>query len=267
MSSSSPQPSAPSTTLRSSVTKRIIVFVLRIVVLAGFTAGAIALGLLAGHFLPKKNPQPPLFLRLLDSEAAKIVTPQPDLNETVATLSPEAEVAIEQEIAGIEAQLQVLASRTQKLESELNLDAQTGALDARLANLTELLAAEPEDFTPDDEAIATPDQANLKIALPSAALFTEAGQLKPEAEEILDAIAIDLQQTQSETITIAGHSFPEDKANAAALSLQQAQAVKIYLAQQVPGDLRWSVVGYGSTRPIEADNTQANQRIEITTTK
>jgi outer membrane protein OmpA-like peptidoglycan-associated protein len=148
----------------------------------------------------------------------------------------------------------------------LALSEQAGDLAVRLENLTELLSAEPEDFTPSSEAAetATPN-AGLKITLPSAVLFTADGQITPEAEGILDAIAIDLQQIQGNTITIAGHSFPEDNSQAAGRSLQQAQAVRVYLEQQVPGDFRWSVVGYGSTQPIETDNIQANQRIEIIT--
>lgn len=234
--------------------------------LSGFTAGAIALGLVAGHFLPTKNPQPPLFVRLLAGQGLKTIVPKPAVNETVATLSAEEEAAIAEEISGVEAQLQVLNERTEKLESELALSAQSGDLAVRLAHLTELLSVEPEDFTPSPEATetATPN-ADLKITLPSAVLFTADGQITPEAEEILDAIAIDLQQIQGDTITIAGHSFPEDNSQAAGRSLQQAQAVKVYLAQQVPGDFRWSVVGYGSTQPIEAGNVQANQRIEIIT--
>lgn len=266
VSSSSPQPPAPSTTRRPSVTKWIIVFILRIVVLSGFTAGAIALGLVAGQFLPTRNPQPPLFMRLLAGQGLKTIVPKPAVNETVANLTAEEEAAIAEEIKGIEAQLQVLTERTQKLESELALSQQEGDLTRRLTNLTELLEAEPEDFTPSPETTdATTQSENLKITLPSAVLFTADGQLTPEAEGILDAIAIDLQQVQGKTITIAGHSFPEDNSQAAGRSLQQAQAVKVYLAQQVPGDFRWSVVGFGSTQPIETENTQANQRIEIIT--
>lgn len=234
--------------------------------MSGFTAGAIALGLVAGQFLPTRNPQPPLFMRLLAGQGLKTIVPKPAVNETVANLTAEEEAAIAEEIKGIEAQLQVLTERTQKLESELALSQQEGDLTRRLTNLTELLEAEPEDFTPSPETTdATTQSENLKITLPSAVLFTADGQLTPEAEGILDAIAIDLQQVQGKTITIAGHSFPEDNSQAAGRSLQQAQAVKVYLAQQVPGDFRWSVVGFGSTQPIETENTQANQRIEIIT--
>lgn len=263
VSSSSPQASTPSTARRPSVTKWIIVFILRIVVLTGFGAGAIALGLLAGHFTPSSNPSPPLFLRLFTKKSAEISIPKPVVNETVAKLTPEQKAAIETEIKGIREQLQVLEGRTQKLESELDLGTQSGDLTVRLTNLTELLTADPEVIPSPTEAKPQASTNTLKITLPSNVLFSQGGQLNPDAEEILDAIAIDLQQTKSQTITIAGHHFASGDIKAEELSFQQAQAVKVYLAKQVPGNHRWMMVGYGASRPLETDNIQANQRIEI----
>lgn len=263
VSSSSPQASTPSTARRPSVTKWIIVFILRIVVLTGFGAGAIALGLLSGHLVPRINPSPPLFLRLFEKKSAKIAIPKPAVNETVAQLTPEEKAAIETEIKGIREQLQVLEGRTQKLESELDLATQSGDLAVRLTNLTELLSADPKVITPPTEAEPQTSPNNLKITLPSNVLFSQGGQLSPDADEILDAIAIDLQQTKSKTITIAGHHFASGEVKAEELSFQQAQAVKVYLAKQVPGNYRWIMVGYGASRPLATDNIQANQRIEI----
>ncbi len=264
MSSSSSQPQAQSTVRRPSVTKWIIVFILRIVVLSGFAAGAIALGLLAGHFTPTNNPQKPLFLRLFSGSGNFADVTEPELNQTVAALSDEERAAIEEEIAGIQAQLQVLTTRTQKLEAELELGTQNGNLAGRLTNLNELLAADPEEFSPTEATATTPDN-DLKITLPSNVLFNDGGQLSPEAEEILGAIAIDLQQTRLNTIKIAGHSFPENAEQAEALSFQQAQSVTAFLDAQIDGNYRWLVVGYGDSQPLAADDQNANQRIEITT--
>ena len=267
MSSSSSQPQAPSTVRTPSVTKWIIVFILRIVVLSGFAAGAIALGLIAGHFTPTNNPQKPLFLRLLANNFTGITSEaKPELNQTVANLSEEERTAIAAEIEGIEAQLQVLATRTQKLESELDLQGQTGALANRLGNLTTLIETNPDEFIPSTASNNVPDN-DLKITLPSSVLFNNQGQLSAEAEELLGAIAIDLQQTRLTTIKIAGHSFPENAEQAEALSFQQAQSVKAFLGSQIEGNYRWLVVGYGDSQPIGTDDPSANQRIEIITQK
>ena len=268
MSSSSSQPQAPSTVRSPSVTKWIIVFILRIVVLSGFTAGAIALGLLAGHLTPTNNPQQPLFLRLISNNLSGL-TPEskPELNQTVANLSEEERTAIATEIEGIEAQLQVLATRTQKLEAELDVGGQNGSLARRLGNLTTLIETNPDEFEPSAATNSTVPDNDLKITLPSSVLFNNQGQLSAEAEELLGAIAIDLQQTRLTTVKIAGHSFPENTEQAEALSFQQAQAVKTFLDAQIEGNYRWLVVGYGDSQPIASDDPNANQRIEIITQK
>lgn len=266
MSSSSSQPQAPSTVRSPSVTKWIIVFILRIVVLSGFATGAIALGLLTGQFTPTNNPQKPLFLRLFASDFTGVATDtKPNLNQTVVNLSEAERTAIATEIEGIEAQLQVLATRTQKLESELDLVGQTGTLMNRLGNLTALIETNPEEFTPNATNPSPSD--DLKITLPSSVLFNNQGQLSTEAEELLGAIAIDLQQTRFTTIKIAGHSFPENIAEAEALSFQQAQAVKTFLDAQIEGNYRWLVVGYGDSQPLANNDQNTNQRIEIITQK
>ncbi len=266
MSSSSPQPPTPSTVRRSSVTKWIIVFVLRIVVLSGFTAGAIALGMMAGHLTPASDPRSPLFLRLWQTKNPTVAPQKPVLNPTVATLREENKAAIEQEIQGIQEQLQVLIGRTQKLETELKLDPQSGDLAGRLANLTELLAENPEDLpTLPSPAVKPTATNNLKITLPSAVLFDQGGQLTLAAEDILDAIAIDLQQMQGKTIKIAGHAAAKGQVKAEERSFLQAEAAKLYLQAQVPGEYRWVVVGYGATQPLPGADEQANQRIEIVT--
>lgn len=265
VSSSSPQTPAPSTVRRSSVTKWIIVFILRLVVLSGFTAGAIALGMMAGHLMPTQEPRPPLFLRLWRNQAPTMTAPQPVLNPTVAALGAEEKLAIEQEIQGIQEQLQVLMGRTQKLETELKLDPQNGDLSDRLNNLTVLLTQDPAELPTNPPPQAPTISDHLKITLPTAVLFDGSGQLTPEAEEILDAIAIDLQQEQAKTITIAGHAAAKGQVKAEERSFLQAEAVKLYLQAQVPGKYRWVVVGYGATQPLPGANAQTNQRLEIVT--
>ena len=265
MSSSSSQPQAPSTVRRPSVTKWIIVFILRIVVLSGFAAGAIALGLVTGHLTPTQNPQKPLFLRLLDNSGPGTPIAKLELNQTVANLSEEERTAIATEIEGIQSQLQVLTTRTQKLEAELELSQQTDNLANRLANLTDLIETDPAEFEPSATTSNSTSETDLKITLPSNILFNDSGQLSAEAEEILGAIAIDLQQTRLNTIKIAGHSFPTNPDQAEALSFQQAQSVKVFLDAQIDGNYRWLVVGYGDSQPLASDDQNANQRIEITT--
>ncbi|MBV5261863.1 OmpA family protein [Synechococcus moorigangaii CMS01] len=263
VSSSSPHPSVPSTISRVSVTKWIIATLGRGLVLSGSVLGAIALGTLVGHFMPRINPDPPLFLRLWATQSAPgQVTPS--LNETIAQLPSDARAAIEQEIAGIQAQLAVLEARTQQLEAELNLGSQRLDLGDRLDNLTELLAADPSTFDPQVTPATKPQNPEpLKITLPSNALFSTDGQLTSDAAEILGAIAIDLQQQERQTITISSYQIGTDIPKATSLAQQQAQAIQTYLAKALPGDYRWLVVGYGTETPADATTSQA--RLEIRT--
>ncbi|WP_161768726.1 OmpA family protein [Picosynechococcus sp. NKBG042902] len=240
----------------------------RTALLLGSGFGAIALGILVGHFMPRAAPKPPLFLRLWATNSAGIA--KPTLNETIAELSAEDRAAIEQEIAGIQAQLDVLEARTQQLEAELDLGQQQVDLGDRLDNLTELLAADPSTFdsqaTP---AVTSQTPEPLKITLPNNALFSADGQLAADAAEILGAIAIDLQQQERQTITIRSYQVGDDATKATSLAQQQAQAVQTYLAEALPGDYRWLVVGYGEQAaadpPEDTTETSSQARLEIST--
>ena len=195
---------------------------------------------------------------------------QPTLNETIADLSTADRAAIEQESAGIQAQLDVLEARTQQLEAELDLGQQRADLGDRLNNLTELLAADPSTFDPQAAPATTSQNPEpLKITLPSNALFSADGQLAAEAVEILGAIAIDLQQQERQTITISSYQVGADATKATSLAQQQAQAVQTYLAEALPGDYRWLVVGYGEQAAADPTEdtieTTSQARLEIRT--
>ncbi|MEB3224849.1 MAG: hypothetical protein VKJ86_03500 [Synechococcus sp.] len=264
MSSSSPHPPVPSTTSRFSVTNWIIALLGRSLVLLGAGAGAIALGVLGGHFMPRANPNPPLFLRLWATKSVPGANLR--LNQAIAQLSSEERAAIAQEIAGIQAQLDVLEARTQQLETELDLGFQSVTLGDRLQNLTALLAADPSTFDP--TAVPTNDTSDLqplKITLPSNALFGTDGQLSTDATDILGVIAMDLQQQKPRTIMITSHQPGADSLKSTSLARQQAQAVQTYLAQALPGDYRWLVVGYGEAIPTNATAENNQARIEIST--
>lgn len=265
VSSSSPHPPVASTTSRVSVTKWIIAISSRSLILVGSGVGAIALGLVTGQLMPRVNPKPPLFLRLWTTNTAP--NPKPTLNETIVNLSSEERAAIEQEITGIRAQLDVLEARTQRLEAELDLDRQRANLGDRLSNLTTLLATDPSSFDP--SAVTTPEAAlaePLKITLPSNTLFTPEGELAADAPEILGAIASDLQQQDRQTIAIAGYQTAETPEAATSLARQQAQSVQRYLTEALPRDYRWLVVGYGLTAQTAATTNPSQQpRIEIST--
>lgn len=266
VSSLFPSLSTESTARCLSVTKQIIGVLVRGGIAGGVAVGAIALGIALAHNSPAQNPSPPLFLRVFWWSTNHYPgSAAPKTNEVIANLSAEDKRAIELEIVGIQQQLQVLAERTKRLEQELDLNSRYASLDHRLKRLKSSLNANFSDITaetqPDSRSSEVPK--SLKITLPSDRLFDE-GQLTSEAEEILSAIAVDLQKSESHTITIAAHSFPEDDQIALNQSFQQAQMIRGYLSKQVQGDRRWLIIGRGASRPLNTENNQANPRIEIT---
>ncbi|NER29539.1 MAG: OmpA family protein, partial [Symploca sp. SIO1C4] len=109
----------------------------------------------------------------------------------------------------------------------------------------------------------------LKVTLPSDVLFEEnSSTIRPDAGLILDKIVADLRNTPKSTIRIAVHTEVAAKAQEnRKLSFSRAKAVEQYLASALDDQYRWLVIGYGETRPLVLNDTDANgrrnRRVEI----
>lgn len=92
--------------------------------------------------------------------------------------------------------------------------------------------------------------------------------LTTNAKTILDAAVPVIQQSDAEKIEVAGHTDGKgsDDYNLN-LSQNRAQSVKRYLANQGVESLRLSAQGYGESKPIASNDTDAgsaeNRRVEL----
>lgn len=109
----------------------------------------------------------------------------------------------------------------------------------------------------------------LRINIPSDISFP-VGQatISPNFRPVLDNFAQSLQQNQSATVTIVGHT---DSTGSPAinepLSLQRADATRDYLVSRGIASNRFAVDGRGAREPVASNDTDAgrarNRRVEI----
>lgn len=109
----------------------------------------------------------------------------------------------------------------------------------------------------------------IQITLDSAILFdVDKADLRPETRASLDKFSEVLKKYPDTNLSIEGHtdSTGSDEHNLQ-LSKQRAQAVSDYLASHGVSSHRFSVIGYGESRPVASNDTlegrQANRRVEI----
>lgn len=129
-----------------------------------------------------------------------------------------------------------------------------------VGNYMDRQAAALKKSMPEAEVVRDGDK--VYVALPSGILF-DVGKdvLKPAAKESLSKAAPTLRDSQT-TIVIEGHtdSTGSDAINQP-LSERRASRVREYLITQgVPGS-KMASVGYGSTRPAVANDTEANRAL------
>jgi outer membrane protein OmpA-like peptidoglycan-associated protein len=111
---------------------------------------------------------------------------------------------------------------------------------------------------------------NITLNMPGNITFaTDSAGLNAEFFEVLDSVALVVNEFEQTVIEVAGHtdSTGSDAYNQT-LSEQRAGAVAAYLrTRQVRGD-RIITVGMGEARPIATNDTaegrQANRRVELT---
>ena len=101
---------------------------------------------------------------------------------------------------------------------------------------------------------------------------TDKSVVKPQAEFILDNIAIIMNENPDFNFVVEGHTdntgTPEHNLK---LSQDRADAIKQYLSRHGVSKKRLEAKGYGQTRPIESNETERgkeiNRRVEINVLK
>lgn len=109
----------------------------------------------------------------------------------------------------------------------------------------------------------------IKVTFDSGILFdVDKATLKPASMENLKKLATILQKYPDTNILLEGHTdnTGSDEHNLE-LSRLRAQAVANYLATLQVSSTRFSIMGYGETQPIAANETvegrQANRRVDL----
>jgi outer membrane protein OmpA-like peptidoglycan-associated protein len=157
----------------------------------------------------------------------------------------------------------------------------TGKIIVKKAPMAEGVAAE-EDLV-DSDGDGVPDSVDLCPGTPKGATVNKKGcwalkgmllfdfdssTIKPEAYPLLDEVAVILEKNPEIKGEIRGHadSTGHDEYNWK-LSEKRAKAVDKYLEDKGIDSSRWTIKGYGSSQPIESNETeegrQANRRVEL----
>jgi outer membrane protein OmpA-like peptidoglycan-associated protein len=137
----------------------------------------------------------------------------------------------------------------------------TGAVaGGAIGNYMDRQAAALKKNMPEAEVVRDGDK--VYVALPSGILF-DLGKdaLKPAAKESLTKAAATLRDSQT-NIVIQGHtdSSGSDAVNQP-LSERRASRVRDFLASQGVPASRMTAVGYGSSRPAVANDSEANRAL------
>jgi len=115
----------------------------------------------------------------------------------------------------------------------------------------------------------TRDGDNIILNMPSDVTFAvNQSDIKPDFYEVLNSVAIVLKEYDKTTVSVLGHA---DSTGSDAYNLQLSQkralSVSNYLAAQGVAPSRLNAIGYGESRPIADNSTEAgraaNRRVEI----
>jgi outer membrane protein OmpA-like peptidoglycan-associated protein len=121
-------------------------------------------------------------------------------------------------------------------------------------------AAELKKSMPEAEVVRDGDK--VYVALPSGILFdTGKDVLKPAAKDSLSNGAVTLKNSET-NIIIQGHtdSTGSDTVNQP-LSERRANNVRDFLASKGIAASRMTAIGYGSSRPVVPNDTDANRAL------
>ena len=283
---SSKNASAPSTSSRPWL----LVFIFRLLLLGVGGGLAVVVGIVAANIYPSTDPQQPLLLKVKPKFGDRISstitpktspTPVPESTPAPVNLTPVQRQQAQDQLNQLQAQIKALSEKVETLESQLGTSSPNQSLEKRLQALAlQLQGVKPPNSNPaslgnnsTNQTAATTNSNlvtdKLKITLPSDVLFEGNNSLlRPQAGLILDKIIADLRNYSASTIRISAHTdnLGETEDNRE-LSFRRAKAVEQYFARALGEQYRWLVVGYGETRPLVANDTDANRqrnrRIEI----
>ena len=111
---------------------------------------------------------------------------------------------------------------------------------------------------------------NIMLDMPSGITFAfNSSDVNSQFYSVLDKVAVTLNEYNQTTINVAGHtdSIGSDSANQA-LSMRRATSVAQYLQSRGISNQRLQTTGYGESRPVDTNDTEAgranNRRVEIT---
>lgn len=267
----------------------LLVFIFRVLLLAVGGGIALILGIVLAHLYPNPNPEKPLLIKVLERFDNKTPATSPNANPTFGSdssnsssqLTPVQKQQAQAKLSQLEGQLKLMSNSVASLEEQLGSSRPNETLEARL----QAISLELEGLSaPSSNALSSGNgsanqaitvssslfQADkLKVTLPSDILFEQSNSiLRQEAGLILDKIVADLRSYPASTIRIAAHTDAQGEADDnRELSFRRAKSVEQYLARTLGKQYRWLVVGYGETRPLVANDTNANQqrnrRVEI----
>jgi len=114
------------------------------------------------------------------------------------------------------------------------------------------------------------DGNNLHLIMPGDVTFaTGSADLNSRFFEVLDSVAIVLQEYKSTLVTVAGYTDSTGSADYnQKLSEHRASTVALYLHSRGVAKERLAAIGYGEQHPIASNSTEEgrakNRRVEIT---
>jgi outer membrane protein OmpA-like peptidoglycan-associated protein len=267
----------------------LLVFIFRLLLLGVGGGLALILGIVLAIFYPNPNPEKPLMLRLLEQLEHQPPSTSPTSSPgtvPMSTRSPLDLTPVERQQAQaklnqLQAQLKSMNEAVETLETQFGTSRANETLEARMQAIALQLqgvsaptrdvhaisTSSGNQIIPVSDTLLSADK--LKVTLPNDFLFDNSNSiLRPEASLILDKIITDLRGYPSSTIRIAAHTDTKSGADAQReLSFRRAKVIQQYLANALGDQYRWIVVGYGGTRPLIANDTDANRqrnrRVEI----
>lgn len=267
----------------------LLVFIFRLLLLGVGGGLALIVGIVLAIFYPNPNPEKPLMLRVLEqfdnqppstSPTSSLGT-VPMSSRSPLDLTPIERQQAQAKLNQLQAQLKSMNEAVETLETQFGTSRTNETIEARMQAIALQLQGVSAP-TQDVQALSTSSgnqvipvsnmllsDDKLKVTLPNDFLFENSNSiLRPEASLILDKIITDLRGYPSSSIRIAAHTDAKSDADTERqLSFRRAKVIQQYLANALGDQYRWIVVGYGGTRPLIANDTDANRqrnrRVEI----
>ena len=300
------KPSIPPVRVSKSRGKGLLLLslIFRLLLLGVGGGFAWVLGMTIAQIYPSSTAQMPFAERLLRltqnlNPSPKRIpeTPIPALPLLTVTPTPQSKVNPAQkkklavDLRQLQGDLNALIGRTATLESQLGSSRPTETLEKRLQLMSGELAvtetaASPTPALPaigssptlnPGSANTAPQNTNnpvfggdaLMVTLPSDVLF-DAGSISLRAgtSAILDNLVADLRNYEGATVRVGGHTDDAGEAvDNRKVSFARAQAVAQYLSGVLGQKHHWVTIGYGESRPLVDNSSDANQqrnrRIEV----